>query len=65
MKCSAHKTLKTGGELSCDLDAGHEVILSFHYDKLEDVEWRANHQPQAVAYAPTGPMKKLQVERQR
>jgi hypothetical protein len=56
--CRANKPLKLGGELNCDLDE-HDAILNFHYDKAEDVEWRADHQPAPVPYTPTGPIPKL------
>jgi len=60
--CSAHKTLKTGGELNCDL-APHAAVLKFHYDSLEDLEWRDNHVPVAVPYTPTGPIPKVAAEK--
>lgn len=59
-RCRARKTLKMGGELVCDL-ADHSALLTFHYDQLEDLEWRADHVPVSVPYTPTGPMPKLKV----
>jgi hypothetical protein len=35
-------------ELACDLDSGHETVLSFHYDKAVGIEWRFPLKPVPV-----------------
>jgi len=61
--CRAHADLVTGGELNCHLDEGHETLLEFHYDKIEDKEWREGRVPAPVPYTPTGPIPKIKVEK--
>lgn len=57
-RCRAHVALSFGGELNCDLEE-HDLLLNFHYDKSEDIEWKTNHIPAAVPYTRTGPLKVL------
>lgn len=36
-------------EMRCDLDDGHDPLLSFHYDALLKLEWREHEDPVPVA----------------
>lgn len=57
--CRARKKLSFGGELNCDLDENHEPILNFHYDKVENTEWRDGRVPAAVPASPVKPPKRM------
>jgi hypothetical protein len=45
--------------LVCDLDE-HDGILPFHYDKLNEIEWRHPLVPAGVPATRTTPPKKLE-----
>jgi hypothetical protein len=45
-------------ELACDLDE-HENVLSFHFDKLRQLEWRHPLLPAGVPSTRTDPPKKM------
>lgn len=51
-------------ELACDLDDGHEAVLSFHFDKTmgeDGLEWRFPLKPVPVPSTRTTPSRKARV----
>jgi len=50
VRCKEVLTSVVTGEvvLVCDLDECHGSVLDFHYDDLEDAEWRQREVPALV-----------------